>query len=426
MSPRTATNAARLLVGLAALALLGPTAVTAQTDAELLAEEVQSILDDLSPPYIDLRPMHLRDPEPPPWLSRAGVFGIAPGADLDALLAHALYPFEKEYEFEETPAGLALHIRSSWRQSALEGGAGLFHMNGSTVHSAEFWLSLPDAVAWRHDIPPILLSLLPEEESGVLPPTETRGHCSITRAAETLIPGSPPLLAVRSEGAPPLGTGLRSGEFWVALGPAELPAWAPTCDTPYSAFGYTLGMPRGAIDAIWLPIDGSRRFVRERRGRIEVSTKLRGARGLLLDAALTLDGGGRIARIEVDRFTRYENYSQLTCHLLQSFDDKRSPFPSSSCWRERYARLEAAECPDYLDGFAKRFGEPLARFGHRRERERAIWIDAEAGVAIAAEQTERDLCTAVSFTMRRASSLDESMDASALYALIRNDEGARP
>ncbi len=295
------------------------------------------------------------------------------------------------------------------------GGARVRYDEDEKVTEIEMHVDTLRSLASKTVIPPDVGKVLGEvEETGRI------GSCLFAKTPHSSTPGDPAAIFVRSFETPPLGLGFRRGESWLRIGTSEFPRWASSCTNEYAVLGYELGMRLDDAQAMWMPIDGRKRRVEKIRHSLRVRSSDRHPTRRWVDATLHFDGERRLESIEVDRFSRHLNFSYFLARFTEiAHEMKTTRGRIRHIWRENRHLVEPLECPNYLDRFTERWGEPVARYDARRDREHAIWIDEEAGVAVAAEQTLRKGCTEISFTMRRIDSRPPG-DAEALYERLRD------
>ncbi len=357
----------------------------------------------------------------PPVLEVGRMIAVPPGTPTAMLRRWRFHRARPHITLRRDEAHSAVALDGSWDFWPFRGRAARLIIDGEKIRNVEFWINDPAMTRDADPVPTGVHALMHTS-----PTTERRGLCHVSHGKAKGLKGEHAALFVRNEAPPPLGTGLRAGEGWLEFGDAQEPAWLASCDARYASLGYVLGMHESDALAVWIPVDGRRRRVANRANALKVRTVFPHHHEGLLDALVRFDAEGYIARIDVSRFSRHRNESVAdseqtgACHRadgMRCYETYR---------QQHLAAIERDECPDYLTEFTSRWGEPLTRYEKGAGCERAVWLDEEAGVAVAAEQWLDKECTEISFTMRRATSLDGSMEPGALYALIRNEKGSGP
>ncbi len=356
----------------------------------------------------------------PPVIEVGRMIAVPPGTSTYTLRRWRYHRARPEITLRRDKKLQAVALEGSWQDWPFRGRAARLIIDAGTVRNVEFWVNDPAMTRDLAPVPTELRALLHTAPSFV-----RRARCHTSRARmeadETIFA----TLFVRNEDVPPFGTGLRVGEGWLEFGDTEEPSWLRSCEDPYAFFGYTIGMRESAARSVWLPIDGRRRRVSHRSDGLRVRTVFPHHHRRLLDARVDFDGERRVARIDVARFTRRKNVSVAeseqagACHRTYGM----------SCYaayrQQHLAEIERAECPDYLTEFTARWGEPLTRYEASAGRERAVWLDEEAGIAVAAEQSSEEGCTEISFTMRRMTGSMGTGAPDALYERIREKQARK-
>ncbi len=311
------------------------------------------------------------------------------------------------YRYHRRDATVAIE-RHSWRRRSGQGAARLFIKN-YRVRSIEYWIDDPAMVTSPAPIPELVASRL-----GATQKSERLGRCTVATSDAARFEGTPAARYVRSHDTSPLPTGLRPGEGWLELGGDRPSALLAACEERYAFLGYVLGMNESAAGSVWTPIDGGRRKTKKNGRELRVQTKHPSDLEKRVDASLHFDENSKLSRIEVRRFSRRQSRDVALSR------QRRADAPDMPPAGEPPRALHTHECPAYLVELTALWGAPQAHFEDDPERERAVWFDAEAGVAIAAEQSLSKGCTELSFTMRRMNELRPMDPPSVLYERIRS------